>query len=60
MNEQLNPFQIAQKQLDKAATEMNLDPRIHKLLREPKKALQVTFPVRMDDGDTKVFKGFRV
>lgn len=60
MSEELNPFEIAQKQLDKAAKEMNLDPRIHELLREPKKVLEVTFPVCMDDGDTRIFKGFRV
>lgn len=60
MGEQLNPFQIVQQQLDEAAKEMDLDPRVHQLLREPKKVLEITFPVRMDDGDTRIFKGFRV
>lgn len=60
MKGKLNPFEIAQAQLDKAAKEMDLDPRVHKLLREPKKVLEITFPVRMDGGDTNIFKGFRV
>ena len=58
--EELNPFKIAQKQLDKAAEIMKLDPGIHAVLREPMRELHVTIPVKMDDGTVKVFKGFRV
>lgn len=58
--ETLNPFKIAQAQLDKAAEVLELDPAVHALLREPLRELHVTLPVRMDDGTTKVFKGFRV
>jgi len=58
--EELNPFKTAQKQLDKAAEIMKLDPGIHAVLREPSRELHVTIPVRMDDGMVKVFKGFRV
>lgn len=58
--EELDPFKIAQKQLDEAAKIMNLDPRAHAILREPLSQLQVRIPVRMDDGSTKVFTGFRV
>jgi glutamate dehydrogenase (NAD(P)+) len=57
---ELNPFRIAQKQLDKAAAVLGLDPAIHALLREPLRELHVTLPVKMDDGATKIFKGFRV
>ncbi|HDM22828.1 MAG TPA: Glu/Leu/Phe/Val dehydrogenase, partial [Methanomicrobia archaeon] len=60
MPEELNPFKIAQEQLDKAAEIMNLDKATHALLREPKRTLIVTIPVKMDDGTTKVFTGFRV
>ena len=60
MAEELNPFKIAQEQLDMAAKLLRLDPAIHSLLREPKRVLEVTFPVRMDDGQVKTFKGFRV
>ncbi len=60
MAEELNPFKIAQEQLDRAAKIMGLDPQIHQFLREPMRVLEVTIPVKMDDGTTKVFKGFRV
>lgn len=60
MPEELNPFKIAQKQLDRAAKIMNLDPTTHALLRAPRRTLIVTIPVKMDDGSTKVFTGFRV
>ncbi|MGD8244706.1 MAG: Glu/Leu/Phe/Val dehydrogenase [Anaerolineae bacterium] len=55
-----NPFAIAQQQLDEAAEIMDLDPATHELLRWPLRELHVTLPVRMDDGNVKVFQGFRV
>jgi len=57
--EELNPFRIAQAQLDKAAAAMKLDPAMHAYLREPQRFLQVSIPVRMDDGRTQTFIGFR-
>jgi glutamate dehydrogenase (NAD(P)+) len=57
---ELNPFKIAQAQLDEAAKIMDLDPGVHELLRWPLRELHVTLPVRMDDGAIKVFHGFRV
>ena len=58
--EQLNPFAIAQAQLDEAAKILKLDAATHEMLRWPLRELHVTLPVRMDDGSTKVFHGFRV
>jgi glutamate dehydrogenase (NAD(P)+) len=55
-----NPFEVAQQQLDEAAELLELDSAIHHLLRWPLRELHVTLPVRMDDGSTKVFHGFRV
>ena len=55
-----NPFEISQRQLDKSAEKLNLDPSVHALLREPMRTLEVHFPVKMDDGTTKMFTGFRV
>ncbi len=60
MTEELNPFAIAQQQLGQAAEIMGLDPATHELLRWPLRELHVTLAVRMDDGTTKVFHGFRV
>jgi len=56
----LNPFEMAQEQLDRTARLLPLDSATHTLLREPMRELTVTFPVRMDSGETKIFKGFRV
>lgn len=55
-----NPFEIAQEQLDEAAEFLKLDKAVHDLLRWPLRELHVTLPVKMDDGTTKVFRGFRV
>jgi glutamate dehydrogenase (NAD(P)+) len=60
LTEELNTFKIAQEQLDAAAKLLKLDAPVHSLLREPKRVLEVTFPVRMDNGQVKSFKGFRV
>jgi glutamate dehydrogenase (NAD(P)+) len=60
MNDALNPFKIAQQQLDDAANRLGLDPAMHDLLRWPMQELKVVFPVKMDDGFTEVFHGFRV
>ncbi len=57
---QPNPFDIAQQQLDEAAAVLKLDPALHELLRWPIRELHVTLPVKMDDGTTKIFHGFRV
>ncbi|MDE1868751.1 MAG: Glu/Leu/Phe/Val dehydrogenase [Candidatus Micrarchaeota archaeon] len=60
MTENLNPFAIAQKQLDKAAEVMNLDKQALAILREPRRTLIVNIPVRMRNGKTQTFTGFRV
>ena len=57
---ELNPFKIAQAQLDEAASIMGLEPAVHELLRWPLREFHVTLPVRMDDGNVKIFHGFRV
>ncbi len=60
MSEELNPFLIAQKQLDEAAELLGLDEATHQLLRWPRRELKVTIPVKLDDGSTKIFHGYRV
>ncbi len=60
LKEDLDPFDIAQRQLDKAAKVINLDKQALAILREPMQILQVRIPVRMDNGKTEVFTGFRV
>jgi glutamate dehydrogenase len=59
MQEELNPFKIAQQQLDVAAKKLKLDPGIHERLRWPERVLTVSIPVRMDDGTIRIFEGYR-
>jgi glutamate dehydrogenase (NAD(P)+) len=54
------PWESALRQLDDAARIMNLDPGVHEVLKHPRRALQVSLPVRLDDGTVKVFTGYRV
>ena len=60
MKKELNPFSIAQEQLDDAAEKLGLDKSTHELLRWPMQELKVTIPVKMDDGSTKIFHAFRI
>jgi glutamate dehydrogenase (NAD(P)+) len=57
---QKSAWAVAQQQFDLAAKRLNLDPGIAAVLREPRRQLTVHFPVRMDDGTTRVFEGHRV
>ena len=57
---ELNPFKIAQSQLDVAAERLGLDLATHDLLRWPQQELRVTLPVQMDDGKVKIFHAYRV
>ena len=60
MDEKLNPFRIAQQQLDTAAEKLGLDPATHELLRWPMQEIKVILPVKMDDGSTRIFHAFRI
>lgn len=53
-------FQDAFSQLESAGATMNMDPNVLERLKYPKRALQVSVPVRLDDGTVKVFEGYRV
>lgn len=55
-----NPYVEAQKQFDKAADILDLDQATKDLLRKPMREFHFTIPVRMDDGEVKVFQGYRV
>ena len=53
-------YRTALAQLDRVAGKLQLEPDIHERLRYPRRALIVSIPVRMDDGNTQVFQGYRV
>jgi len=58
--EVLNPFEIATKQFDTAASYLKLEPWLHDVLKAPKRQLIVSIPTKMDDGSIHVFEGYRV
>ena len=58
--QQGNLYTIVQQQLEKAARAMNLSKEIALILSQPKNEIIVHFPVRMDDGSYRLFKGYRV
>jgi glutamate dehydrogenase (NAD(P)+) len=55
-----NPFEMAQAQFDKVAEILNLDNATRQILRNPLREFHFSIPVKMDDGTTQVFRGFRV
>jgi len=55
-----NPFKNAQKQFKTALDILELGDDIYEILKEPKEMMEVSIPVRMDNGKIKVFKGYRV
>lgn len=55
-----NPFHIAQRQFDEAAEMLGLEPAMRELLRWPRREYKFTIPVKMDNGTTKIFHGYRV
>ena len=52
--EDLNPHRISQIQFDLAAEYLKLDPGLRQILRTPKRVLEVSIPVKMDNGQIKV------
>ena len=55
-----NPFDAVAARLDRAAAELELDPGIYRILRQPERQITVAIPVRMDNGEIEVFTGHRV
>jgi len=58
--EVLNPYDVAVAQFDEAADRLGLSQASRTILRSPKRELTVHFPVRMDNGDVRMFTGYRV
>lgn len=59
METTLNPLLAAQQQISKAVRALNLEQAVAAILAEPQRFVEVSFPVKMDDGSVKVFKGYR-
>ena len=59
-NGSFNPFEMARSQFDAIADMLELDEGTRALLRTPLREYHFSIPVRMSDGTTKVFQGFRI
>ncbi|MFX0081879.1 MAG: Glu/Leu/Phe/Val dehydrogenase [Candidatus Hodarchaeota archaeon] len=59
MNENLDPFSIAQQQLYDACKISGYDSEIYNALSEPERFVQIKITMKMDDGSLKTFQGFR-
>jgi len=55
-----DPFEIAQEQLRKVAEIFNIDSNLIEVLQQCKKAVVVSVPVVMDNGQVESFEGYRV
>jgi glutamate dehydrogenase (NAD(P)+) len=59
-SDRTNAFAIAQQQFDNAADLLDLNAGIRAVLRVPQRELTVNFPVKLDNGATQMFTGYRV
>lgn len=59
MSAPMNPLDVANRQLRKAAELLALDRSILEVLSHPKMVVEVSLPVHMDDGSIQVFTGYR-
>jgi glutamate dehydrogenase (NAD(P)+) len=55
-----NPYEIAKAQLRRVGDEFGIDDNLINVLSQCKKAVEVSIPTQMNDGNTKVFTGYRV
>ncbi len=55
-----NPFEAMIERLNEAAKIIKLDEDVYQVMKNPVKQILVSLPVRMDNGKTKVFEGYRI
>ncbi|HRV51579.1 MAG: Glutamate dehydrogenase [Bacteroidetes bacterium ADurb.Bin141] len=55
-----NPFEEMIKRLDVAAKIMKLDDDVYEIMKKPSRIVYSSLPIKMDNGKTQVFEGFRV
>ncbi|MBR9859934.1 Glu/Leu/Phe/Val dehydrogenase [bacterium] len=58
--DKLNPLESMMERFHEASRILGLDESTYEALKSPEKSVMVSLPVTMDDGNTKVFEGFRV
>jgi len=55
-----SPFESMMQRFDVAAQMLGLEPGVYDYLKTPVKQVTVSVPIAMDDGQIKVFEGYRV
>ena len=55
-----NPFESMMQRFDVAAHLLNLDAGLYEYLKTPVRQVIVSLPIAMDNGDVRVFEGYRV
>ena len=60
MEETYNIFESAQKQFDRIADQINLEPAMRDFLRLPRREFHFSLPVYLDSGETRIFRGYKV
>jgi glutamate dehydrogenase (NAD(P)+) len=60
MASEVNPLEVAQRQVDIASKHLDVDPGILEKIKQTRRELIVHFPAKMDDGTVKIFTGYRV
>jgi glutamate dehydrogenase (NAD(P)+) len=60
MSRTINVFNLIKKQLSKAINKCNISDVTKKCISQPNNEIMVNFPVRLENGNIKMFKGYRV
>ena len=55
----MNPFKIAQQQIKAACDKLGTEPAVYEILKQPMRVMEVSIPVKMDNGEVKTFIGYR-
>lgn len=58
-NENMNPLIGAQSRVKSACERLGLSNEVYEILKQPMRMIEVSIPVKMDDGSVRVFTGFR-
>ncbi|WP_207637529.1 Glu/Leu/Phe/Val family dehydrogenase [Desulfotruncus alcoholivorax] len=59
MTQEINSFEIVKDLIDTSVKKLNLNKSVYNILSEPQRVLTVNIPVQMDDGEIRVFTGYR-
>ena len=58
-NNNINTYEVAQQQIKHAVEQLELSNDVYERLKAPDRVVEVAIPVEMDNGDVRVFIGYR-